>query len=513
MSRSFIRLLFITLIVSLGGFLFGFDASVISGVIRYIRPEFQLTDVSLGWVVSSPTFSAMFAMLVAGRISDIWGRKTVLMAVAALYLLSAVLSALAVSSAILVIARMIGGVAFGSALVIAPAYIAEIAPPKIRGRLVSVQQLNIVLGFSIAYFSNYILLKNAGGAGLITEDTVWRWMLGIEAVPAIAYLLLMFFVPRSPRWLYLQGRAEEAREIIRSLNSESAAKEEISRIEAAEDKEDGSSSLSRLWKPGIRYVFFIGLMLGIFQQITGINAIFFYATTIFEQTGIGADASFAQAVLVGIINVLFTILAMLLIDKLGRKPLLLAGLLGIAISMGITSRGFYNAEYRIDANDLQQIESVDPELLSGVTGVSFQSDVEFRNALTEALGEEQYLESEGELLSISIRSDALLILIGILGFVASFAFSLGPVMWVMLSELFPNKVRGIAISLIGFVNSFVSWLVQFVFPAELKILGSGTTYLIYALLAVAGLLIFIKILPETKGQSLEEIEERLIGES
>ena len=206
--------LFITIIVSLGGFLFGFDASVISGVAKYIRPEFQLSDIQLGWVVSSPTFSAMFAMLVAGPISDRIGRKPVLIVVAFLYALSAIWSAWAGSYESLYLARMLGGIAFGAALVLAPAYIAEIAPAAQRGKMISIQQLNIVLGFSVAYFSNYYLQGAVGSSDTINEANVWRWMLGIEFFPAIIYFVCLWFVPRSPRWLLMKGKEAEGKQVL-----------------------------------------------------------------------------------------------------------------------------------------------------------------------------------------------------------------------------------------------------------------------------------------------------------
>jgi MFS family permease len=247
------------------------------------------------------------------------------------------------------------------------------------------------------------------------------------------------------------------------------------------------------------------------QQITGVNAIYFYATTIFEQSGIGADASFAQAVWVGIINVVFTILAMLLIDRLGRKPLLIIGLLGVAISMGITSHGFNQATYEWPMEHAEQLDGITVAMVADVTDRTYENDIVFKNAVRARLGEAMYREHEAAIIEVSARMNASLILIGILGFVASFAFSLGPVMWVMLSELFPNRVRGLAIALIGFVNSAVSWFVQLVFPWELSHLGNALTYLIYGVFALLGVVLLSAFLPETKGKSLEEIEQEYVG--
>ncbi|MBX2870969.1 MAG: sugar porter family MFS transporter, partial [Saprospiraceae bacterium] len=324
--------IWIAALVSLGGFLFGFDASVISGVTKYIKPEFALNDFQLGWVVSSPTFSAMFAMLVAGTISDRVGRKKVLIVVAFLYAISAIWSAMAGGFASLVMARMVGGLAFGAALVLAPIYIAEISLAENRGKMVSIQQLNIVVGFSAAYFSNYYLQGLVGTGGDITEQTVWRWMLGIEFAPAIVYFIALFFVPRSPRWLLVKKREEEGREVLANLHGAQQMELEYQQIKESieETSSTKKASIGSLLHPSLRFVILIGLTVGILQQITGVNAIYFYATTIFEQSGVGSNAAFAQAVWVGIINVVFTLVAMSLIDRMGRKPLLLIGIFGIA---------------------------------------------------------------------------------------------------------------------------------------------------------------------------------------
>ena len=512
MNRTAPKTLLIALVVSLGGFLFGFDASVISGIIRFVRPEFNLTDLELGWVVSSPSFAAMFAMLIAGRISDRIGRKQVLIIVAFLYALSAILSAMAGSYSMLVIARMIGGAAFGAALILAPMYIAEISPASDRGKLVSVQQLNIVLGFSAAYFSNYFILQQIDAGSFINEATAWRWMLGIELLPAALYFFLLFIIPRSPRWLFNKNRGEEARDVLASLHGSEQAEEEARVIQEAIARSGGTdkATLRALFAKSMRFVVGIGLIIGILQQVTGVNAIYFYATSIFEQSGVGTDASFAQAVWVGIINVIFTLLAMALIDRMGRRPLMLIGIAGVAISMFLTAYGFNQATYTLSEDGLASIEDINATALQPLVGTTYSNDLDYKNALREVLSNQEYNTHEGALIETAITMNPILVLIGILGFVASFAFSLGPVMWVMLSELFPNHIRGIAISTIGFINSLSSWLVQFVFPWELSNFGNALTYLIFGLFAVIGFFILMRILPETKGKSLEEIEQELV---
>ena len=218
------KTLFIAFVVSLGGFLFGFDAGIISGVISYAGPQFDLNDAQTGWVVSSPSFAAMIAMLIAGRLSDRIGRKKILLLVAFLYALSAITSAYAISYEALYIARMVGGLAFGAALILAPTYIAEIATAENRGKLVSIQQLNIVLGFFAAFLSNYYFNQyNNAGETFLNDENVWRWMLGVEFFPAIFYFILLFFVPRSPRWLYTQNHIEEAKVVLQTIHGEEQA--------------------------------------------------------------------------------------------------------------------------------------------------------------------------------------------------------------------------------------------------------------------------------------------------
>ena len=284
------KTLFIAFVVSLGGFLFGFDAGIISGVISYAGPQFDLNDAQTGWVVSSPSFAAMIAMLIAGRLSDRIGRKKILILVAFLYAFSAIASAFAVSYETLYIARMLGGLAFGAALILAPTYIAEISTAENRGKLVSIQQLNIVLGFFAAFLSNYYFNQfNVSGSQILNDENVWRWMLGVEFFPAIAYFTLLFFVPKSPRWLYTQNKIEQAKEVLERIHGAEQADVEILSIEKniEESNVTKNVSIGELLKPALRFIMLVGITLGILQQVTGINAIYFYATSIFKQTGNG----------------------------------------------------------------------------------------------------------------------------------------------------------------------------------------------------------------------------------
>ena len=505
-------------IVALGGFLMGFDASVISGVVGFIETEFALTRIQLGWSVASLTLTATLAMMVAGPISDRVGRRPVLMAAAALFAVSAIYSALAPDFISLVIARMIGGFGVGAALIIAPMYIAEIAPAKTRGRMVSFNQLNIVLGISVAFFSNYLILR-LGQSGAEWAETLhlgewaWRWMLGVEALPAFFYFLALLFVPESPRWLAMHGRRDEALQVFEKVGDSASAATNLAEVERSLADAAGAetASVGDLFKPAMRLVLTIGISVAILQQITGINSVFFYAPMIFEQSGVGTDASFLQAVLVGIVNLVFTIVAMSLIDKLGRRPLLGIGLSGIAICMFLLSFGFGSANYSLSGDAIAALPAgIDSASLEPLIDEEFGSDVEFRKAVSAAIGAEAYTLHESQLVKAAVELNTSLILFAILGFVASFAISLGPVMWVLFSELFPNQLRGLAISFAGLINSAVSFGVQLLFPWELENLGTSVTFMIYGGFALAGLVLMLRILPETKGRSLEQLEDDLV---
>jgi sugar porter (SP) family MFS transporter len=511
----------VALIVALGGFLMGFDASVISGVVSFIEPEFGLSKIELGWAVASLTLTATIAMLIAGPLSDRLGRRPVLKIAAALYTVSAFASAFAPDFITLVAARMMCGLGVGAALIVAPMYIAEIAPADVRGRMVSFNQLNIVIGISAAYFSNYLILSlglsELGWAQALGLDTwTWRWMLGMEALPAIVYFFALYAVPESPRWLVMNGRESDALEIMAQVSGRSEAETELAAVRESLEAETGRprASARELFVPAMKLVLTIGIVVAVLQQITGINSVFFYAPMIFEQSGIGTDASFMQAVLVGLVNLVFTVLAILLIDRLGRRPLLGFGLAGIAACMLLLAYGFGAATYVLDGPALASLPAgIETLSLQPLLGQTFDSDVAFREAITAAAGAEFYGSHQSALVSAAIDMNPTLILVGILGFVASFAISLGPVMWVLFSELFPNRVRGMAISFVGLINSAVSFSVQLLFPWELQTIGNSGTFLIYGLFAIGGLLIVMRLLPETKGRSLEELEHQLVRHS
>jgi sugar porter (SP) family MFS transporter len=329
-------------------------------------------------------------------------------------------------------------------------YIAEISPSAWRGRMVSFNQLFIVLGTLAAFVSNYLIVRFGGAA-----DWNWRWMLGIGVAPAIPYFFALWFVPESPRWLAMHGQLPAARRVLARLTGTDRAETALEAVIVSLEHEakKPKPALPEILSPALRGVLIIGLLVGVLQQITGINSVLSYAVVIFERAGAGANASFMQTVFVGLVNVVFTVLALLLIDRVGRRPLLMFGCVGIGAFMLLASYGFQ-------------------------------------------------VEDEAQ--------SSLLVLIGMLGFVASFAFSLGPGMWVLFSEIFPNRIRGLAISCVGVVNSTVCAIVQFVFPWELETLGSSKTFLIYGVLALAGVAFIWRLVPETRGRSLEELEVALV---
>jgi len=444
----------LALVVAMGGFLLGFDATVISGAVGPISKYFGLDGVSgslrLGWAVSCLGWGAMAGNILAGVLNDRLGRRAVLLLTALLFLASAQLAAFATSFTVFVMARICGGLAVGVAILTAPVYIAEIAPAGRRGALVSLNQLMIVIGISVSYFSNFFLV----GVG---PDN-WRWMLGVQAVPALAFLLLLITVPESPRWLLTRGRNAQALAVLTSLHGADAARQEIVEIQSSLKVAPGVSRIRGVLGRRLRFVLLFALGIAFFQQITGINAIFYYLPTIFAQAGGGQSTAYGQAVLVGIVNVGMTFVAIRLIDRLGRRPLLIAGVSGMALALLTISWAFHASA-----------------ATSGVAQLA----------------------------------NAKLVLCAIIAYVACFAISLGPVMWVLLSEIFPNEQRAAAISVVGFWNSLVSASVTMIFPWELARFGPDGTFLGYGLLAVAGVLFLAIYAPETKGRTLEQLEALL----
>ncbi|QBA64725.1 sugar porter family MFS transporter [Muriicola soli] len=502
MNKSYTIL--ISLIVALGGFLLGFDSAVISGAVKGITLYFEMTEWMLGFSVGCVVFGAMAGNLMAGPVADKFGRKNTLIVVAALFTISASWSALATGYTEFIIARIIGGIGIGGAILIAPIYIAEIAPPKLRGSLVSFNQLNIVIGISVAYFSNYFLIN--------IEGESWRWMLGVEAIPALIYFISLWTVPKSPRWLIQKlNKIELARKILAKIGGEEYAELTIQEIQRGVDKKEEKGKLADILSSKYATIMIIALGIAFFQQITGINAIFYYAPTIFEQAGGSTDSSFLQAIVVGLTNLVFTLVAIWLIDKLGRKPLLLIGTTCMTIALLMATYAFNSATYDFNETTLNKVSDQDVKsALADLEGSSYDSQAALFEAVQQRLEEDKFLVFKRNEITNFIQINATLVLIAILLYVASFAISLGPVMWTLISEIFPSKIKGIAISVVGFFNSLVSFTVTQVFPWELSNLGPTTTFAIYALLSFCAILFVYRFVIETKGRTLEEVEELLI---
>ena len=509
------RAFFYASIVAMGGFIFGLDAALISGTVNYLIQEFSLTELQLGTVVSAPGLGVFVALPLAGWASNALGRKRTLQIIAALYLVSAVSSAFAPSYWTLVIARFLGGLAFSS-ITLASMYIGEIAPPSLRGKLVSMTQINIVIGLSAAYFINYLILQLTGsGAGWINvlgiKEHTWRYMLGSEIIFALIWFILLLLIPQSPAWLVYRNRIADAEKSLLKIAPPSLIPKLLSEMQRslADTVENLSigSQLKEIFSKEMRLIFVIALTIAIAQQSTGINAIMFYAPTVIEQIGFGTDAAFMQAIWFGLTSVIFTILALMIVDKLGRRPMIIWGMVWIVASLGLCSYGFNKANYSISEQAITEMTDIpDVEKLNTIVGNVYNSDLTFKKAVIEIIGAKEARNHSSILLQKATNMPAGLVLFGILSFIAAFHFSVGPLMWVLFSEIFPIALRGIAIPFFAIITSLVSYLIQKFFPWQLATIGGSNTFLFYAVTVSIGLIILYFTLPETKNMTIEEIQ-------
>lgn len=503
-------------IVALGGFVFGLDAALISGGFKAISAEFNLNEWQVGAIGFGPGLGVLLALPLAAWASNSYGRKKTLQIIALLYIASAVGSALATSFTTLFLFRFLGGLAFSS-ITLASMYIGEIAPPEQRGKLVSMLQINIGIGFSAAYFIGYwISLQMKSDAewvnSLNLNETGWRWMLGLEIIPAVLWYFLLYTIPKSPAWLIYKGRLEEAKKSLAKVYPEQEVDKHFQEmkesVENADNNRSTGAQLSEIFSGPMKVVLIVALTLAIVQQSTGINAVLTYAALMFEQLGLGTDGALASSIWLGLIGLFATILSLSLIDKIGRRPLVLGGLIWIIVSLGLSAYGFNKATYTITQKGIEKMKDI-PEAnkLNVLIGKEYKSDTDFKNAVKEVIGVENARDHSSNILKQSININAILILIAILSFNAAFNFSIGPIMWVLLSEIFPISLRGVAIPLFALISSTVSALIQFFFPWQLANMGASTIFIFYASIVTIGLVILYKFLPETKNLSIEEIQK------
>jgi len=436
------RVLFATGVAAIGGFLFGYDTAVISGAIGSLRTFFRLEDAGQGLAAASAILGCIPGSMAAGFLSDRFGRKKTLFLCAVFYAVSAVWSAVPGSFAGFLLARFLGGLGVGVSSMVCPVYIAELAPEKIRGRLGALFQLGIVTGIFIVFFVNY-RIQQLGDVDWNVR-LGWRWMLGSETLPAAAFLGLLAFIPESPRWLALNGRGAEARAVLVSTAGADQAERELQAISRAAAGEEGR--FGELFGPAYRRPLMIAVSLAIFCQLSGINAIMYYAPEVFKGAGISADAAFASSVWVGLVNLVFTFVAIGYVDRAGRRTLLVIGTAVQWISLAVVGAMF------------------------------------------------------------ALRHSGLGLLAAILVYCASFAMAMGPIPWIVISEIFPGRIRGRAASVGVFMIWVVDNLVTWSFPTFRTLLGSAGTFWIYAGFSLLSMVYVLACLPETKGRTLEEIE-------
>ncbi len=446
-SGSMAYVMVLTGVAAIGGLLFGYDTGVISGAIGYLRTRFALDADMQGWAAASALVGCMIGAGFSGALSDWLGRKRLLILAAIMFTISGVGTAIPRNLTEFVIARIIGGFGIGAASMLCPLYIAEIAPARIRGRLVSINQFAIVTGFLVVYFVNALVARTGEGLGGESWNVLygWRWMMGSEALPALVFLVLLIGVPESPRWLVKRGRESEAFNVLARVNGDVQARADMREITETIAREE--RSLTQLLRPGLRRAMLIGIVLAILQQITGINTVLYYAPEIFKSAGLGATAAIDQTVIVGLVNIAFTVIAILVVDRIGRKPLLIAGSAGMGAALFLLGGAFL----------LQKFQGP-------------------------------------------------WVLFFVLAYVASFAMAMGPVVWVILAEIFPTHVRGAAMSVATVALWISCYLVTQFFPRMLEQL-QGRAFFVYGVMCVVAVVFVAVFVPETKNKTLEEIEQ------
>ncbi len=458
----------IVAVATIGGFLFGYDSGAVNGTQDGLSQAFGLVKGSwspingLGFTVASLLIGCFIGAFFAGRLADLMGRRNTMMLAAALFLAGALVQGAASSQIIFVIARICGGMAVGAASVLSPAYISEVAPANIRGRLTTVQQIMIITGLTAAFVVNYFLAKNAGlsTARFWGGIEAWRWMFLMQAIPAAIFLVALFMIPESPRYLVSKGRQEKAESVLASLFGRDAARSKLDDIRAtySADHRPRLSDIAGRGLFGIRPIVWVGIMLAAFQQFVGINVIFYYGATLWQLAGFSEAQSLKINIISGVVSIAACFVTIAVIDRIGRKPLLLIGSAGMAVTLFVMVYAFSHG-------------SLDPAgnlVLSKDLGI------------------------------IAVVAANL--------YVIFFNFSWGPVMWVMLGEMFPNQIRGSALAVSGFVQWFANFLISFSFPVMAAKLGLTVSYTFYAVCAVISFFLVKSLVHETRGKELEQME-------
>ena len=455
-------IILISVVATIGGFLFGFDSGVINGTVDGLKQAFDSTEAQLGFEVASMLLGCAIGAFFAGRLADRWGRRTVLILSAILFLVSAIGAGIANTSLTFIIARVLGGFAVGAASVMSPAYIAEVAPARYRGRLATVQQIAIISGLFAAFLSNYLLASTAGASTevLWAGQQAWRWMFWMMAIPSVLFLVLLLTIPESPRYLVVKRRKEDALKVLARLFGAQEAQAKLGEIDASLSQDHHRPRLSDLLNKAtgrIRPIVWVGIGLATFQQLVGINVVFYYGAVLWQAVGFSENDALLINVMSGALSIGACIIALLLIDRIGRKPLLWIGSVGMAITLGLVTWAFASGSL------------VDGHLqLAGGMGT--------------------------------------LALVAANAYVVFFNMSWGPVMWVMLGEMFPNQIRGSALAVAGAAQWTSNFAITVTFPILLAGIGLAATYGIYLVSAVISVFFVLKFVHETKGKELEQME-------
>ncbi|MFD1388844.1 sugar porter family MFS transporter [Oceanobacillus oncorhynchi subsp. oncorhynchi] len=447
-NQSILFVTFVCCAAAVGGLLYGYDTAVISGAIGFIGEKFSLTPGLQGFVVSSILIGGAIGVFYSGKLSDKFGRKKVLILSALLFVISAILQAVANSVFLLIFSRLFGGLGVGAASVLSVTYISEIAPANLRGRLATIYQFAVGIGITGSYFVNFAIMS--GQSEIWNIDLGWRYMLAFSGLPALLFLLVLIPVPESPRWLVKQGKDKEAKSILTRVNGKDTAEIEYNEIKHS-IKNKSNVKFKTIFQPKYRRVTFLAIFLAVLQQLVGINAIIYYAPQVFESAGATGEWAFIIPLLIGVVGTIGVLISMWLVDKVGRRTLTLVGLIGMTVSLLLV-------------------------------GIGFQ-----------------------------ISTNSILTITAILLYLLIFNFSLGPVVWVIISEIFPNAIRGVGMSIATFLMWVANWSITQSFPSIMEYFGGSAAFYLFTVFCIVGFFFTFKYLPETKGKSLEEIEKSMVS--